>query len=380
VGRRTAGLILAVACVAMAGAALADLAGSWRYHDLWCFYHGGEAVLRGIDPYDRPAWSILTDDPARVVGSRIIKTPCPSAFAYPYWTAIAFAPLALFPYDVAAGIWGAALAAGLIGGLALLARVTGSTPLLFAVTLGSLPAVQVLAFGQVTAVLFPLLGVAAVGTGVRAGVAAAMLSLKPQLAGLFAPAMALRALGRADRTVMFGALATLSAVTVASLAVFPLWPIEWWRETTTFRLEVAGALPGAWGLSHLSFGSAWPGAVLAVGLATAVWLLCRGREVGANAFAAIAISLSLFTVPHIWTYDQLFLALPWAVVLAAAARADLWGRRLLLGALVAIAVVVPWAIFVATFESGSDTLNGVIPALAALLVAATCPRSATMDP
>ena len=189
-GRRAAGLIALAIIVVAAGALLASVAGSWRYHDLWCFYHGGAAVLRGADPYDGPTWTALTDDPSRFAGPRVVKAPCPGAFGYPYWSALLFAPLALLPYDVAAGLWGALLIAGVLLGTGLAIRAAAApVPLVVAIAAGSLATTQVFAFGQVTGVLLPLVGLSVLARPSRAGIAAALLYLKPQLGGLYVPGL-----------------------------------------------------------------------------------------------------------------------------------------------------------------------------------------------
>jgi len=349
VGRRAAGLIAFAIAVVLSGPVLADVAGSWEFHDLWCFYHGGTAVIRGLDPYDGPAWTALTADPGRVQGDRVVKTPCPGAFAYPYWSALAFVPLALLPYAVAAGIWGMLLIGGVIAGIALVV-------------------------GQLTGVLLPLLCLPLIARPARAGSATAMLALKPQLAGLYAIAL----LKGASARFIWSAAITLLVLGAASIAVFPAWPGEWLRELTTNRVEIARPLPTAAGLASLLFGDARVAIVLVVALIAAVVILGRGRRIDRVTYGAIAIAVSLFAVPYAYTYDQLFLLLPWAVVAAAAARAAGPDRWLRLAGLVGAAILVPWAIFAATFATGSDTYNAVVPALAALLATVSAPRGETM--
>jgi hypothetical protein len=372
VGRRAAGLIALAIAVVLSGPVLADVAGSWEYHDLWCFYHGGTAVIRGLDPYDGPTWSALTADPGRVQGDRVVKTPCPGAFAYPYWSALVFVPLALLPYDLAASVWGALLLGGLIAGIALVIRAAGAPAVLVAaIATGSLSLIQVLTFGQLTGVLLPLLGVSLIARPARAGIAMTLLALKPQLAGLYGLAL----LKGASARFVWSAAGTLAVLGAVSIAVFPAWPGEWIRELTTNRVEIARPLPTAAGLARLLFGDARVAIFLIVALVAAVALLARGRRIDRVTYAAIAIAVSLFAVPYAYTYDQLFLLLPWAVVAAGAARAAPFERRVLLVALVGAAVLLPWAIFAATFGTGSDTYNAIVPALAALLVVAAAPRA-----
>ena len=374
-GRRAAGLIALAALVLAAGATLAVVADSWRYHDLWCFYHGGQAVLLRVDPYDGPTWSALTADPSRFDGSRVVKAPCPGAFGYPYWSALAFAPLALVPYDIAAGLWGALLVAGVIGGVALLIRATAAPALLVAaIAAGSLSLIQVLAFGQLTGVLLPLLGLSLLARPAWSGVAAALLLLKPQLGALYAAALVRRDADRGDLRPLWSVIVATAVLVVVSVAAFPAWPGQWLHELTTNRVDIARPLPTAAGLATLFFGDARIAVVLIAALVGAVWLIARGRRIDRVTYAAIAIAVALFAVPYAYSYDHLFLVLPWAVVAAAAARADPRRRQVLLAALVGAATLVPWTIFTTTFETGSDTLNAMVPALAALLAAASAPR------
>jgi len=371
VGRRAAGLIALAIAVVLSGPVLAKVAGSCEYHDLWCFYHGGTAVLRGVDPYDGPTWSALTADPGRIQGDRVVKTPCPGAFAYPYWSALVFVPLALLPYDLAAGVWGALLLGGVIAGIALVIRATGAPALLVAaIAAGSLSLVQVLTFGQLTGVLLPLLGLSVMAPPARAGISTALLALKPQLAGLYALAVLRRARARS----IWSAAITLVVLGAISITVSPAWPGEWLHELTTNRVEIARPLPTAAGLASLVFGDARVAVVFVVALVVAVMLLARGRRIDRVTYGAIAVAVSLFAVPYAYTYDHLFLLLPWAVVAAAAARSEGPDRWVRLVGLVGTAILVPWAIFAVTFATGSDTYNAVVPALAALLVVGSAPR------
>lgn len=375
-GRRTARLIALALLVVVAGAALASVFGSWRYVDLWCFYHGGAAVRLGADLYDDRVWATLTDDPSRLEGQRIITAPCPGAFAYPYWTAMAFLSLGLWRYEVAAALWGALLVVGLVAGVALIIRATHAPALLVsAIAAGSLSTIHVLVLGQLTGVLLPLVGLSLLGPASNAGVAAALLYLKPQLGGLYVPAL----MWRADRYGMrfsWAVAATVVALAAISIVAFPSWPREWLRELTTNRAEMARPLPTAVGLATLLFGDPTFAVALIAGLVSVVVALARRRRVDRVAFAAITMAVSLFAVPYAYSYDHLFLLLPWAVVAAAAARSTGRRRRLLLSALVGVAVILPWAIFVATFDTGGDTLNAIVPALTAILATAVLPRRA----
>ena len=373
-GRRAARLIALALIVLAAGAALASVFGSWRYVDLWCFYHGGAAVRLGQDLYDPATWAALTDDPSRLTGPRIIKAPCPGAFAYPYWTAIAFLSLGLWRYEVAAALWGALLIVCLVGGVALIIRATRAPALLVStIAAGSLSTIHVLVLGQLTGVLLPLVGLSLLGPSSRAGVAAGLLYLKPQLGGLYVPALMWRP-GQYGMRFSWSVAATAVALAAVSIIAFPSWPREWVHELTTNRVEIARPLPTAAGLANALFGDASFAVVLIAALISAIVWLARRRRIDHVTGAAIAMAVSLFVVPYAYSYDHLFLLLPWAVVAAAAARASRVRRRLLLAALVVVAVVLPWTIFVVSFDTGSDTFNAVVPALAALLATVSAPR------
>ena len=373
-GRRAARLTALALIVIAAGGVLAWVADGWRYHDLWCFYQGGNAVRLGLDLYDPATWTALTDDPSRFAGPRVVKEPCPGAFAYPYWSALAFLLLGLWRYEVAAVIWGALLILGVVGGVALIIRATRAPARLVAViAAGSLATVQVFAFGQLTGVLLPLLGLSLLAPSSRAGVAAALLYLKPQLGGLYVPALMWRP-GQYGMRFSWSVAATAVAIAAVSIIAFPSWPREWVHELTTNRVEIARPLPTATGLANVLFGDASFAVVLIAVLMSAIVWLARRRRIDHVTGAAIAMAVSLFVVPYAYSYDHLFLLLPWAVVAAAAGRASPARRRLLLAALVAVAVVLPWTIFVVSFETGSDTFNAVVPALAALLATGSAPR------
>lgn len=375
-GRRAARLIALALVVVVAGAVLAWIADGWRYHDFWCFYHGGTAVRLSEDLYDPDTWTAITDDPSRFAGPRMIKPPCPGAFAYPYWSAMAFLSLGLWRYEVAAALWGALLIVGLVGGVALIIRATHAPALLVsAIAAGSLSTIHVLVLGQLTGVLLPLVGLSLVGRASNAGVAAALLYLKPQLGGLYVPALMWRS-DRYGTRFSWAVAAVVVALAAISIVAFPSWPREWLHELTTNRAEMARPLPTAVGLATLLFGDAAFAVALIAALVSAVVALARRRRVDRVAFAAIAMAVSLFAVPYAYSYDHLFLLLPWAVVAAAAARSTGRQRRLVLSALVGVAIILPWAIFVATVDTGGDTLNAIVPALTAILATAVLPRRA----
>jgi len=376
VGRRAAGLIALALLVAVAAVGAWQIGGHYRFHDVWCFYHGGRAVLLHADPYDPAVWGALTADQTYVVAGRSVAPPCPGAFAYPYWTAVAFAPLALLPFDLASLLWSIVSLAAAALGIAWCWRAAGGGPpgitiLYAAVVLGSLPFARLVTIGQLSGVLLALVGGLALALRSArpstAGAALGGLLLKPQLWAVLAAAVLVRS--RRRGRIIAGALVVALLLAVPSLVLFPDWPLRWAGEALGHRAEMAGALPSIWSLSTELTGSPAAGALIvaiAVGLA---WAALRGRPLSPVTLAALAIPFSLATAPYVYTYDHLALALTWAVTCVLAARSAPAGRRIVLIALVTTASFIPWAVYVANFSAESDTPNAVAPLLAALVLA-----------
>jgi len=376
VGRRAAGLIALAALIAVAGVAAWQIGGHYRLHDVWCFYHGGQAVLLHTDPYDPAVWSALTADQTHVVAGRIVAPPCPGAFAYPYWTAIAFAPLALLPFDLASLIWSilslAAAALGIVwcwravgGGRGGIAFVYG------ALVLASLPFLRLVTIGQLSGVLLALVGGLALALRrarpAPAGAALGGLLLKPQLWAVLAVVLVVMTPRRGK--LLVGAATVGLTLALPSLLLFPEWPLRWVAEALGHRVEMARPLPSIWSLSAQLTGSLAAGAAIVTIVLGLTWALVRGRAINPVTLAALAIPFSLATAPYVYTYDHLPLALTWAATCVLAARSRPAARRLVLVALVITASVAPWVVYVLSVSKESDTPNAVAPLLAALVLA-----------
>ena len=81
--------------------------------------------------------------------------------------------------------------------------------------------------------------------------------------------------------------------------------------------------------------------------------------------------LALFAVPYAWSYDFLVLIFPWSFVLARAERARPLVRRALIASLVLVASPLAWVLYLAAFARGTETLSALVPALTAVVVAAS---------
>ena len=364
------------ALIAVAGILAWQIGGHYRFHDVWCFYHGGQAVLLHRDPYDPAVWSALTADQTYVVAGRIVKPPCPGAFAYPYWTAIVFAPLALLPFDLASLIWSILSLAAAALGIAWCWRAAGGgrggIALVYgALVLGSLPFLRLVTIGQLSGILLALVGGLALALRrarpALAGAALGGLLLKPQLWAVLSAVVVARA-PRRGRLLAGGATAAL-ALALPSLLLFPEWPLRWAGEVLGHRVEMARPLPSIWSLSAQLTGSPAAGAAVVVIVLALTWALVRGRAIHPVTLAALAIPFSLATAPYVYTYDHLALALTWAATCVFAARSRPAARRLVLAALVIAASVAPWVLYVLSVSEESDTPNAVAPLLAALVLA-----------
>lgn len=368
---------LAIVLLLIAGSLASGSALDYRGSDFYCFWTAGRFVLAGDDPYDRVAWRAATGTPPAGRVDRPPTTACAARFAYPLWTALAFAPLGLLGEPTAASLWATFSIGATIGGTVLVWLASGaprsSLPLLLFLVVASQPFALLLTYGQLVGVLLGVVGVVAWALARRrdtpAGVALAGLGLKPQLLTLFGPVLLFHAVVERRARLVAAAAVTGAALVLGSLALRPAWPLEWLEEMLTRRLRVAPLLPTAWGLAADAVGDPlWGAALVAIAAAT-VWLLVRGLRLRALDVAALSLPLSLFAAPHVWSYDFLVLALPWALIVAAAVGTHGLLRAGLLAALVACASVLPWLLYVIAFARVSETFSAVIPPLTALVLA-----------
>lgn len=376
--RRALTRVLAVALLLAAGWLAASGARWYRTADLFCLVEGARFVAIGQDPYDEARWRPIIErrypDPFRGSG----PTSCVARYASPLWTAIVMLPFALVPLEVGTSLWMALSFGAAIAGMRwiwLASRGSKRLALLFAVlVVGSQPFWLLVVGGQVTGVLLGLLGLgvwlASRDRPLAAGATLAALAIKPQVFGVFVPAVLARAAAARRRETVFGAVGTGALLLAASLAARSDWLGKWILELTERRLAYAELFATSWGLAKDMFGtSALAPAV--IGLATAaVWVLTRGHDLGPVAFSGLALSLSLFAMPHVWSYDMLVLALPWGTSLAIADRLSPLRRGVVMALTVAVASVLPWAMYAIGHARGQETLSAIVPVAAAFVLAA----------
>jgi hypothetical protein len=370
-------LALAIVGVLVDGWVAAYGAQWYRTVDFACLREGARLVASGLDPYDGANWTALAEphpDPFRG-----LATPtCVARYASPLWTAAVMLPFGILAPEPAAALWMAAsIGAAILGMRWIWAAVGGPArlaPLFAALVVASQPFWLLLVGAQVNGVLLGLVGgaayAAARGRDATAGALLAALALKPQVAGIFAPAAVLRDTFGGRPRVLAGAAAVFAALLGASVLIRPFWIVSWLDEVTGRRLGYSGLLPSAWGLSSDLFGTVAVAPLLIVGVALALWLVARGHALDRVAFGAVVLPLSLFAMPHVWSYDFLALALPWGFALARSARMRGAPRVAMLAAAVVVASPLPWVMYAVGLARGSEQWSAVVPVATAIAAAA----------
>ncbi|MDP9246001.1 MAG: DUF2029 domain-containing protein [Chloroflexota bacterium] len=370
----TAALVLA-ACLAL-GAVAAERSLWYETTDFYCLWSAARLVAARQDPYDEAIWAAATGGLHPDPRGPLAPSSCAARYSYPLWTAFAMVPIGILSLPAGAVAWMALSLVATVVGAAASWRASGGgramTLLFAAIVLTAQPLWLLVISGQLTGIALGLAGVAALqlarGRDASAGVAFGLLALKPQLVALSGPLLVGWGLVARPRAAL-GAGAVLVTLLVPTLVVSRQWPLEWIAELAGRRLRVASLLPTAWGLSADLFGTVLFAPVLIAAVTGIAWYLARRRATPVGV-GCIALAISVFGTPHAWSYDHLVLVLPWAYSLAIAARAAGPARLGLLIGTVAVASLLPWTLYAIAFTRGGETLNALVPAFTAILVAA----------
>ncbi|HYU81560.1 MAG TPA: glycosyltransferase 87 family protein [Candidatus Polarisedimenticolia bacterium] len=333
-------VLVACAVLLLAGRAAVTVRDA-ELSDFRCFYEAGRLVRGGLDPYDPAMWASATkQDPTRL-------PPCPDTFAYPLWTAMAFAPLSVLSEPAALGAWEVVLFASLVGGVAMLARawpMFGGAKLLLPIVLWSQPAFSAIANAQMGPIVFVGLAAMALSlerTRERIGAAAwCLLLIKPNIVAIALLGVPLfRSRRLIAYVVLFG-----SAILLLSLALVPTWPIDVLRVIfgqqlladrdlgTLSALAIVLGLPSAIGVGA---------AIVTLGLFVAV--LPR-RTLWPREIVAVLAASSFLVTPYARPHDEVALAVCWASALALANVAHDALRSAMVAAVIGIALVLPWVL------------------------------------
>jgi len=335
-------VIVAAAVLLLAGRAAVTVRDA-ELSDFRCFYEAGRLVRGGLDPYDPATFASVTkQDPTRL-------PPCPDTFAYPMWTAMAFVPLSVLSEPAGLAAWEVVLFASLVGGVAMLARawpMLGGTKLLLPILLWSQPAFSAIANAQFGPVVF--VGLAALALllergRVRAGAAAwCLLLIKPNVVVFALLGVPLfRSRRFAAYVVLFG-----SAILLLSLALVPTWPLDALRVIFGQQLLVDRDLGT---LSALAIVVGLPSAVgVAAAVMTVVLFVVAlpRRRLRPREMVAVLATASFLVTPYARPHDEVALAVCWASALALAAIVEGRLRSAMVGAVIGIALVLPWALTV----------------------------------
>ena len=358
------------------GAASSDF---YRERDFYALWSGSRLVAAGLDPYDENVWCHETEgvDVAAVTASGAPR--CVSRYAYPLWTAVALVPLGVLPLPVAASSWLAISLAATLAAIALAWRAVGGPPrgtlLLVAIVIGSEPFWLTVAGGQASSILALGLALCAFYTSRRreraAGAALALTALKPHVVAFAVLALAARALAARERAFLGGGVAAFVVLCAVSIPIRPAWVGEWLGELFGRQIGHVTEYATAWGVGAHDLGGLGSGAALVALVVLAcvpAWTAVRRSRI---ALLAISVPLGVFATPYAWSYDFLVLLVPWAFILSRALRARPWTRRALTAALVSVASLLSWILYVLAFARGTETLSAAVPALTALLVTAS---------
>ena len=371
--RRVAERASSLVFVALVACALLLLAGraavtvrDAELSDFRCFYEAGHLVRLGLDPYDPATWAAATKaDPARL-------PPCPDSFAYPLWTAMAMAPLSVLPEPAALAVWEVVLLGCLVGGVAFLARawpMRGGDKLLLPILLWSQPAFSAIANAQLGPVVF--LGLAALALALERGreraaaVAWCLLLMKPNIIVFAIFGMPVL------RSRRFAGYVVVAAflISLASLALVPTWPVDVLRVIFGQQLLIDRDLGT---LSALAIVLGLPsvvGVIAAVGTLVAFVALLPHRALRPRELVAALAAASFLVTPYARPHDEVVLAACWASALALANLADPPLRSRMVGAVIAIALVLPWAITVVSLFGAPLAAHVLISLATAALTA-----------
>ncbi|MFQ5400078.1 MAG: glycosyltransferase family 87 protein [Anaerolineae bacterium] len=290
-------------------------------NDFYSRWAGARALLlEGRDPYGLDVTAeiqpVIAIDPSEVGRG---------GFAYPLHVLFLFWPLVYLSYAWAQAIWLVALqwlAIGTVAGLLAWKRwqpsPLGAVGLLLA-ALAFYPVTRTVFLGQFTlwVVFFLVMALWALDRGLdgRAGVLLAATSVKPQMVILIGPWLVLWAVWQRRWRFLAGLLSGGIALLLASLALFPRWPINFLEDVQRYSRVAGGRYPLAL-LQEL----VWPGApaslrfvlagLLGLGLLVSGWQ--ARHENGARFRQALhwAIVVTLLVPFQTGTTNQVLLLIP----------------------------------------------------------------------
>ena len=326
--------------------------------DFYSRWAGARALLlEGRDPYSIE----VTTEIQAVIGVDPLQTG-KGGFAYPLYVLFLFWPLVYLPYDWVQAIWMVTLqwvAVATVVGLLRLERWRLSSVGLAGLFLGTLffyPVARTIFLGQftlhVTLFLVAALWALQRGRDGWAGVCLAATSIKPQMVVFIVPWLVLWAAKRRRWRLVWGLLAGGGGLLLASMALFPRWPISFLEDVQRYS-----GVAGGRNLLMVLVGLVWPGGSEGVRYGLAGLLLLamlaawrRGWQDGGKSFLRAiywAILVSLLVPFQTGSTNQVMLLIPLFAWLRRALK-QWWGRWVLIG--VCGLLVALWALFLGTIQ------------------------------
>ena len=335
-------------------------------NDFRCFYEAGRLVRSGLDPYDRATWAAAVyTDPGRV-------PHCARTFVYPMPTAMAMAPISLLPEPVALAAWEAVLLASVLAGMALVGRAWPAVDprRLVLVALWSQPMYSAIANTQFGPVIF--LAVAALAYAAAQGRRGLWLAswtamlVKPHITFLvLATTPFLRRTGS-----FVAAVIVAVAVAATSVVLVQRWPLEYVNELFGQELAQDAGLGTLWTAAADLGLPALVGGLLAIAAAVLFVASVPRPTRPPQTLVAVLVAASFLVTPYARPHDFVALAPCWAATLAAS-------RGSLFGGVIAVGLILPWAITALTVAGLPPSSHVLVPLATAGLLALALRREAS---
>lgn len=337
-------------------------------NDFSLIWSGPRLLLSGSDPYDPATFAGATQG----LGTQPTAT---AVYIYPGWVAVLLAPLGALGLATANVVWMViGLAAASIGLAALIGAGARLHPLVRALIGFTLVASEagIVTFysGQIDFLIVGGLGLMAAwlytGRQAPAGIAGAVMLLKPQLFLLAFPALLAWSLARGQRRFALSLIAAAVALAVLSTLVVPQWWSAWLTHVAFARTgDVrAATLPNA---LRDTLGAA--GLFLGYGLlaASVVAVVAFGRS---RAALPVWLTVSLAAAPYLFVYDHIVDIVPLTIAaMLNAERSPAAATSVALAGALILTVLATFLHAVPGIEHGTLSFNGLAQfALTALII------------
>lgn len=297
---------------------------------------------------------------------------CGQRLSYPPWTGALLAPFGALPLPPAAALWASLTVAAAVLGINWTWQLAGlrrfSWPLVAALVVATEPLARNFSEGQFATFTLALTAGAAFSLRSRrdaaAGIATALLSVKPQVNITFAAVLLALAIVRGRWLIVGGAAVAGLGLGGLTQLLRPGWLLEFVSASTS----LGGSIPDRMTIWNLA--GSWPLAVVLIALLVAVVVVLIGPRGADDAeILGLGVAFSLVVAPYAWEHDLVVLAIPWTMVIAHALRLHRVQRRVLATATIAVALPLPWILAAVAAVRGTESLTVLVPILTAVLLA-----------